>query len=340
MPQVSACSAILIQAEQLAQGVDVALGAVLAQARHRVVQQALDQRLCSSPRCAGGPPRSGAARRASVRSSSACAHRLRPLAQRRDRRRHASARQPRLEAPRLLLDDRLHGADLAQARLQVRLGRRLQVVDVEEVDVGTSRAAASTSRGTAMSTMSSGRSGRDVIARATSCGADDRLRRGRGGDHDVGLRQRRRQLRSGIAHAVQLARDLLRQAATARRHQQPPDAVLHQRAGRALRPPRPRRRPAPSCAAGRPPGAGSGTRPAPRPTAPCAPISVSLRARRPTRMALWNRRASTGLPLPAAVAAENASRTWPRISDSPTTSDSMPAATRNRCRTASVPSRW
>ena len=69
----------------------------------------------------------------------------------------------------------------------------------------------------------------------------------------------------------------------------------------------------------------------------CRPISVCVRALRPTRIAVWNRREIAGVCVPAAVAAVNAPRTCPRISDSPTTIDSTPAATRNRCRAASRP---
>ena len=61
-------------------------------------------------------------------------------------------------------------------------------------------------------------------------------------------------------------------------------------------------------------------------SAPC-PIAVSLRARRPTRIAVWKRRESSAVSAPAATVAANAPRTCPRISDSPTTIESMPAAT-------------
>src|SRR3989304_3966172 len=60
-----------------------------------------------------------------------------------------------------------------------------------------------------------------------------------------------------------------------------------------------------------------------------------LRARLPTRRAQWNRRERTPFSVPACVAADMASRTCPRIWDSPRTIESMPAATRNSCRTAS-----
>ena len=61
-------------------------------------------------------------------------------------------------------------------------------------------------------------------------------------------------------------------------------------------------------------------------SAPC-PIAVSLRARRPTRIAVWKSRESSAVSAPAVTVAENAPRTCPRISDSPTTIESMPAAT-------------
>jgi len=65
-----------------------------------------------------------------------------------------------------------------------------------------------------------------------------------------------------------------------------------------------------------------------------APMPVSLLARRPTLIALVNRADSTGPTDRSAWAAENASRTWPRIWASPTTIESTPDATVNRCWTA------
>ena len=67
------------------------------------------------------------------------------------------------------------------------------------------------------------------------------------------------------------------------------------------------------------------------------PIVVRSRTFRPTRIAVWNSRDSAGLCVSACVAAVKAPRTCPRISVSPTTIESMPAATRNRCRAASSP---
>ena len=57
-----------------------------------------------------------------------------------------------------------------------------------------------------------------------------------------------------------------------------------------------------------------------------SPIAVSTRARRPACSAIRKIRSSSGPATPAS----NASRTWPRISPSPGTSESSPAATRNR----------
>ncbi len=65
------------------------------------------------------------------------------------------------------------------------------------------------------------------------------------------------------------------------------------------------------------------------------PMCVSLRALRPTRTAVWKSRERTGLCVPAVVAAVKALRTCPRISDSPSTIDSMLEATRKRWRAAS-----
>jgi hypothetical protein len=63
-------------------------------------------------------------------------------------------------------------------------------------------------------------------------------------------------------------------------------------------------------------------------------MPVSLRARLPTLIARVNRADSTGPTVRSACAAWKASRTWPRIWASPTTIESMPEATVNRCRTA------
>ncbi len=57
-----------------------------------------------------------------------------------------------------------------------------------------------------------------------------------------------------------------------------------------------------------------------------SPIAVSTRARRPARRAMRNVRPSRGPGEPAS----NASLTWPRISPSPGTIESRPAATRKR----------
>jgi hypothetical protein len=65
-----------------------------------------------------------------------------------------------------------------------------------------------------------------------------------------------------------------------------------------------------------------------------APMPVSLRARRPTLIARANSVDSTGPTVRSACAAWKASRTWPRIWASPTTIESIPDATANRCRTA------
>jgi hypothetical protein len=63
-------------------------------------------------------------------------------------------------------------------------------------------------------------------------------------------------------------------------------------------------------------------------------MPVSLLARRPTLIALANRAESTGPTVRSSLAAWKASRTWPRIWASPTTIESTPAATANRCWTA------
>ena len=65
------------------------------------------------------------------------------------------------------------------------------------------------------------------------------------------------------------------------------------------------------------------------------PMAVSERVRRPAAIAVLKSRARTG-PV-VACASSNASRTCPRISASPSTSESSPAATRQRCRAVSSP---
>ena len=65
-------------------------------------------------------------------------------------------------------------------------------------------------------------------------------------------------------------------------------------------------------------------------TAP-SPSAVSVRTRLPTPNAQWNVLLSSGPCTCRSVAAWKASFTWPRICGSPTTSESSPAATRNRC---------
>ncbi len=68
-----------------------------------------------------------------------------------------------------------------------------------------------------------------------------------------------------------------------------------------------------------------------------APIAVSDRARRPAVIAVRKSSVSAGPAVPAELAASNASPTWPRISASPSTSESSPVATRHRWRAASSP---
>ncbi len=72
-------------------------------------------------------------------------------------------------------------------------------------------------------------------------------------------------------------------------------------------------------------------------TAP-SPTAVSVRTRLPTANDVWNRRVSSGPTDWRSAATWNASFTCPRICGSPTTSESRPAATRNRCSAAVVPS--
>ena len=68
-------------------------------------------------------------------------------------------------------------------------------------------------------------------------------------------------------------------------------------------------------------------------------ISVSVRTRLPAARALSNMRWSTERVAPASRARRSAVRTWPSTSLSPSAIESRPAATWNRCRAASAPSR-
>ena len=74
-------------------------------------------------------------------------------------------------------------------------------------------------------------------------------------------------------------------------------------------------------------------RPPPLPTLKAPrPMAVSVRARLPHAMARRNSSSKTLLARAALRAISKALLTWPRISLSPKTSDSMPLATRNKCR--------
>ena len=95
----------------------------------------------------------------------------------------------------LLGDDRAHAVGLGGAQLEPAVGPVAQVVEIEQRDaVELGRRTRSTSRGTAMSTMSSGRPGRmvgvDVVA------GDDALARRRAGDDHVARRRAPRRARS------------------------------------------------------------------------------------------------------------------------------------------------
>ena len=67
-------------------------------------------------------------------------------------------------------------------------------------------------------------------------------------------------------------------------------------------------------------------------------MDVRRRVLRDALTAASIRRSSTTSHAPAARLASVAARTWPAISDSPSTNDSSPLATRNRCRAAAPPS--
>ncbi len=64
-------------------------------------------------------------------------------------------------------------------------------------------------------------------------------------------------------------------------------------------------------------------------------MPVSVRARLPTSSAWRNSRLSDEPAVPSSWARSQACRTWPSTSASPTTADSSPAVTANRCATAS-----
>jgi hypothetical protein len=115
------------------------------------------------------------------------------LPQRRDGRDHAPAGQPGLEARDLIIDDYFDCADFAPPGLEVGSAAAWRSSMSNKCTPGTSRRPDSTSRGTAMSTMSEG-VGLDFIAAAMS-GALMMSRGRRGGrDHHVSFGQRRRQV--------------------------------------------------------------------------------------------------------------------------------------------------
>ena len=64
------------------------------------------------------------------------------------------------------------------------------------------------------------------------------------------------------------------------------------------------------------------------------PMAVSVRARLPASSAWRNRRLRVGPAAPSSRARSQACFTWPRISLSPSTAESSPAATAKRWATA------
>ena len=154
----------------------------------------------------------------------------------------------------------------------------------------------------------------------------------RAGDDDVGTRRARRRRDRGRRPGHRPARRARRRAAGVRLHD---DDLTGRRPG-AVRWPRPRpsrrRRPRARCA-----------RPAtPRRSAAIStaawlidavprPMAVSVRARLPTRTAWRKSRSSVERTPPSSWATCHAVRTWPRISLSPSTAESRPAATSKRC---------
>ena len=231
--------------------------------------------------------------------------------------------------PLRLLGDELLGALGLGAAARERLGDDgLEVVDVvEEAAVEPCDRAGSRSRGTAMSMKKSGRRRRAGTspARSTSSG------RARRGDDDVDVVELSRRCRPARSPRRRTLRDRARRALEAavrdvgdRRAARdevgrgeladPPGAdQQHAAAGRDRRTParparRPRRRPTP------------GSRRSP-----------SRCARACRRRAPGGRRGrAAGRARPPRTRA----RTWPRISPSPGTSESSPAATRKRCSAA------
>src|SRR3990172_6803202 len=183
----------LVQLEEVAQGGDVALAAVLAQARDGGVQQAFDQR---------------------------AAHRLDAAPVRRVHVAEAGGGGGGLGAGRGLGAGG-GGGGRGGGRREVRLRRRLQVVDVEEVDAGHLA-------GGRLHVARHGDVDDDQLAlrpRAHGRGdllpADGRRRRRRRGDDDVGLSQGTWKVGEGHHDAAEVARDLIRQAGATRRDQQP-----------------------------------------------------------------------------------------------------------------------
>ncbi len=69
-------------------------------------------------------------------------------------------------------------------------------------------------------------------------------------------------------------------------------------------------------------------------------MAVSLRARLPALTEVMNIFSNSGPSVSASLATFIAPLTWPRISDSPMTWESSPAATWQRCLAASNPVSW
>ena len=174
---------------------------------------------------------------------------------------------------------------------------------------------------------------RPALARAQRAGdrlaRDDEARRARRRDDDVRGRARRRPRRGRAPARRAAGRAPRRGRASGSRR---PRSRRRARRGSA-------RSPRSSC----PAPISSTRRPSSSPNTCCAsaaaadgtdaglsPIAVSTRTRRPAWSACRKTWSSSGPGAPAS----NALRTWPRISPSPGTSESSPAATRKRCSAA------
>ena len=252
------------------------------------------------------------------------------LAQGSDRGHHVERRVPLAEACRLGRHDRLGALGLAAATGEALGDDGFEVVDVVEeapLELGDRR-------------LDVARDGQvDQEERRSPAPAEPLLdirpleheaRRARRGDDDVRARELLGDPLERERLAAQTAGQLGRAIGRAVGDEGDLGAAGEQVPSRELSDLAGARRSGPACPRARRTPAERGRQPQPRHDAGLSPIAVSTRAFRPACSAPRNSRSSTGPQAPASYAA----RTCPRISPSPGTIESSPAATRKRCSAA------